>query len=194
MNISKIEERFLNELSFFTVCSSSPELGKFFKTQVNISNPNSIICNFSDFKKEQESNLFFSKISFNNGKLGDLYIVLTEKDALDFSRFAISKRLNKNKESIVWDDFSKSAIEEIMNIMGGNMTEVLSLIFKEEVNIEAPELITFKGAFGNLLANDEKIVVSSFEIDVLEEMNITLFEITPKYFFDKILKNVMKNE
>ncbi len=186
MNIEE-KHRFFNELGFFTLCNAAPAMGKFLKDTITISSPKTRLVTIGDIKKEI-SNLIYSKVVFNNGEVGNTHVLVSEKDGMSLAKYVIKQRFNQEKEDNEWDEFAINSIEEIVNILGGNMTEILSVAFGKGVMIDVPEL--YFNMEKDLYEENEELIFNEFTIYFGDGNKIKMMELASQAYYNELLKQL----
>ncbi|PGP12832.1 hypothetical protein COA01_34000 [Bacillus cereus] len=189
MNIEE-KHKFFNELGFFTLCNAAPALGRFLKDTIMISSPKTELVSMADIEKEIKD-LVYTTVVFNGGEIGETHVFLTEKDAMCLAKYVIKQRLNSEKDVEEWDEFSINAVEEVMNILGGNMTEILTVVFGKGVIIDVPELKYGKDSV-ELYPKDEELVLNTFTMHLGTGEKIKMKEIAKASYY-KELVNQLRN-
>lgn len=184
-------QKFFNEMSFFTLSNAAPDLGRFFKDTITISTPHTELTTFSQIR-EKANEMVYASIKFNEGDIGDSHIFFEEKDALLLAQYAIEKKLGERKSIQKWDELSINAIEEVVNILGGNMTEILNVIYGKEIKIDVPELKIKNEKEFQLYHDEEKIIVNTFTVRLGEEKKIKMREMAKQIYYEDLIAQLKK--
>lgn len=184
--MSKKDSQFFNELGFFTISNAAPSLGKFFDEVITISTPQTVVEPYVNIQDKLKNHVF-TTIQFNGGALGETYIFLEEKDAFKLADFALTKKGLITQSVTTWDELSVNAVEEIVNILGGNMTDVLTLILGDEVELDVPVLYTGEERPVNF-DNDDEVLMNSSVLYLGEGSSIELHEVARKSYYENLIK------
>lgn len=187
MNIQE-QNKFFNELGFFTLCNAAPAMGKFLKDTITISTPKTKLVKMKDIKKDIYK-LVYSKVVFNEGEIGETHVLMTNADAMLLAKYAIKQRFNQEKENNEWDEFSINSVEEIVNILGGNMTEILSVIYGKGIVIDVPEL-HLKDENKDFYSENEDLVFNKFTIYLGDGTKIEMMELAKQSYYKELLKQL----
>lgn len=191
MNFDDTQKLF-NEMSFFTLCNAAPGLSKFFKEVITISNPRTELATFGEVK-ERSRELLYTTIKFNDGKIGETHIFFDEEDALKLAEYAIERKLGQDKILDGLNELAIDTIEEFVNILGGNMTEILNVIYGTEINIDVPVLTLNKNRELDLYDDSEKVVFNTFTLRLGPERKIILRELAKQSYYEDLITQ-LKNK
>lgn len=186
----KEKHNFFNELGFFTLSNAAPSLGKFFEDSITISSPMTELIQFKELGYKIKNSVYMT-IRFNEGEIGETHVILTERDAMTLAKYAIEKRFNILNETEEWDEFNKNAVEEIINILGGNMTEILTVIFGREVEINVPEL-TYDNSLQNIYNPEANLVLNTINMYLGENQRILIKELASEDYYMNLVKTLKK--
>lgn len=185
------KQKFFNELSFFTLCNAAPTLGKFFDDTITISNPKTEIITLNELE-ERSAEWVYTTISFNKGEVGNTHVFFSEDDALKLAKYAIEKKLNKVQHQNAWDEISINAVEEVMNILGGNMTEILTVVYGIDVELEVPELNLSTDNLKESFETDESLVFNNFTIHLGNSVILKMKEVAGQEYYEDLVKQLKK--
>lgn len=185
------QQKFFNELSFFTLSNAAPALSDFFEDTITISNPKTSIV-LLDELKEKTNGWVYATISFNDGKIGETHVLFKEQDAIKLAQYAIHKKLRNMPKSNEWGAMNVNAVEEILNILGGNMTEVLTVVFGEDVEIGVPELEFTTDSMNNKFLKNENLIFNDFTVYLGNEEKIKMKEVAKQTYYEDLVKQLKK--
>lgn len=188
----KYEERykFYNELGFFTLCNAAPALGKFLKDTITISSPKTELLYMKDLKMLTDD-WVYTTVVFNKQEIGQTHVFLEKEDAIKLANYVIQRRLENAQEVTQLDDFAINAVEEVMNILGGNMTEILTVVFGKGVELDVPEMKYGEDGKSLYEENDE-LVLNTFSVYLGSNEKIKMKELALQSYY-KELVNQLKN-
>lgn len=185
-------QAFFNEMSFFTLCNAAPGLGKFFGEPITVSTARTELATFGEIKKRAE-NWIYSSISFNKGDIGNTHIFFEKKDGLELANYAIEKKLGIKEGAAEWNELSINTVEEVINILGGNMTEILNVIFGEDIEIDVPELFLEMSEPLESCPEERNMVLNTFTLRLGMDRKVTLREMAEQRYYESLISQ-LKNK
>jgi flagellar motor switch protein FliN len=175
MKFSEFDLNILAEIGNISVGGAATSLSNFVNKLVTISIPDTKIQTFKELKENFDEEIVFAKIDYSSGLEGSNILLMTKKEAFEFSQIIVKEKLDENLES--WSEFSEEVLSEMFNIMVGNMTSSMSEIFNKNIRIETPRIKDGEVEVTKEYEESEVLVGIWFELRVESNFSLKLVNI-----------------
>jgi flagellar motor switch protein FliN/FliY len=174
MQFSEFDLSILGEIGNVSVGGAATSLSNFVNKIVTISIPETRILTMSEVKKQFEPDVVYAKIDYSLGFSGSNLMLMKKEDALEFSKIVMKEKLGLDVKE--WNDDARNVLNEVFNIMVGNMSSSMSMIFNKHVKIMPPHLYENDMDKENEL-KEEKLVTVWFDVKIEDALKVRLVKI-----------------
>jgi flagellar motor switch protein FliN len=176
MEFSNVELSIIGEIGNVSVGGAASSLSDFVHKAVNISIPETKVLSFKEIKKILGDTPIYTKIDYKEGFRGTNLLMLKTEEARQFTEIILKEKLNMEFEE--WDSFAENVLSEVFNIMAGNMSTAMSLVFNKNITIEPPQLYKNEEEEEMALFDDDDELVSVwFDVQVEDKLTLKLVNI-----------------
>jgi len=167
----------LSEVGNMTVGQAATSLSDFVNKMVTITIPTTKVYTYKELREEFASSVITTKIDYTEGFEGSNLLMMQLGDAVDFSKVVTEEKLGTGDTIHAWGDLSKVILEEVFNIMIGNMSSGMSDIFNRYIKIGAPAIYADTEERDLFFPESEVLVAIWFDVRIESDFSIRLCNI-----------------
>ncbi|PGK51580.1 hypothetical protein CN918_27700 [Priestia megaterium] len=167
----------LSEVGNMTVGQAATSLSDFVNKMVTITIPTTKVYTYKELREEFASSVVTTKIDYTEGFEGSNLLMMQLGDAVDFSKVVTEEKLGNGDTISTWGDLSKVILEEVFNIMVGNMSSGMSDIFNRYIKIGTPVMYVDTEERDTFFPDSETLVAIWFDIRIETDISIRLCNI-----------------
>lgn len=181
----------LGEIGNISMGSAATALFTLVGHKVSITTPNVLVTTLDDIAKEYNNDYVGIKIEYTQGLKGSNFLLLKN----DVVKIITNLMMGNDVSDISGEltDFHLSAIGEAMNQMMGSACTSMANMMSKVVNMSTPK--AFPANFnsedwGEDIANGEKIVKISFQMEIEDIFTGEIMQIIPLNFAKKLVEDL----
>ena len=175
MKFSDFELNALGEIGNISVGGAANSLSVFVNKLVTISIPDTKITTMDELKNSFQPSIVFTQIDYSEGLKGSNFLLMKKEEAFQFVNIILKEKLNQ--ELTEWDEYAKGVLAEIFNIMVGNMSCEMSVMFKKNIKIHTPNVYEKKASEWVPKENEGAVVAIWFEVRLNNEFTFKIVKV-----------------
>src|SRR6056297_3713037 len=194
--LSEEEADVIGEIGNIAMGSAATALFTLLNKKVDITAPSVDISSFKEVVEDYTEPFVLVKVEYVEGLEGLNLLILDSKDAAIIADLMMGGSGENIEADQELDEIHLSAVGEAMNQMMGSSSTSISNIIDKVVNISPPEPIFDVDAedFENeYFDNDDSLVVTSFDLKIVNIIDSTFKQLAPLKFTKKLIKNLKSN-